>query len=144
LEDVPQSDQPFRASPVEPAGAIAALVKQTGVLQYREMLADRRTGDFERRRDLARGEFVVGHELQDGAPARFGQGPQHRVGALADRFWFANPFAHRQLRTSGRTHRLTPVRSWSADSAKTPGLPGNSARLAAGTVIVRQFNSAFR
>ena len=111
FEYVPQSEQPFRASPVEPAGAIAALMKQAGVLQHRQMLAYRWTGDFERRRDLARGKFVVGHELQDGAPAGFGQRPQHRVGALADRFWFANPFAHRQLHTSGRTHRPTPVRS---------------------------------
>ena len=60
----------------EDATALAPLGEQAGVLEHGEVLAHRGARDVERRRDLAGGELVVGHQAQDRAAPRLHEGAQ--------------------------------------------------------------------
>src|SRR5689334_5021287 len=79
-QENPQLGEPFRASPVQAARALAALADQPAVTQHLEMLRDGRPGDLaEVRRDLARGQLGMAEQTQDLAPVRLGEGPETLV-----------------------------------------------------------------
>src|SRR5213080_2172515 len=80
VQQLPEPGQALRPGTVQPAGAVAPLGQQPGVLQHGQVLADRGTGHLERRGDLAGRQLLVCDETQDGAPARLGEGPQRLVG----------------------------------------------------------------
>src|SRR5215469_11334735 len=93
VEKLAEPGQALRPGAVEPPGAVAPLGEQPGVLEHGQVLADRGPGHVERRRDLAGGELVAGHEPQDGAPARLRERPEDLVGRLVVRS--RHPAAHR-------------------------------------------------
>ena len=69
----------LRARPIQSPWALPALRQQSGVLEDRQVLRDRRSGDLEVRRDLARGHLVGGHELEDRPALRLRDRPQDVV-----------------------------------------------------------------
>ena len=62
----------LRACPVQAPRAVASLLHESRLLQYAQVLRDRRPGHVEMRCDLTRGELLVAHERQDLAPVRRG------------------------------------------------------------------------
>ena len=74
-------DRSPQAGGVEPAGAVAALLQQAGVLQHTQVLGHGLGGDVEVLGDLAGGQLAVADEGEDAPPLRFGERPEDGVGA---------------------------------------------------------------
>ena len=81
VEEASELDEPGRAGPVEPPGAVFPFVEQSRPLEHGEVLGDRRPSHFEVGGDLAGRDLLGRDELEDGAPAGFGQGAE-RVSTL--------------------------------------------------------------
>ena len=98
VEKAPELGQAVRAGPVQPAGAVAALVQQRGVLEHGEVLAHRCPAHVERGGDLPRGQLVVRDQPQDLAPPRFGEGLQGPVDQLHSPTVFPSGSANKAIR----------------------------------------------
>jgi hypothetical protein len=78
-EERPQLGHPFGSGPIETARPISPFHDETGLLENGQVLTDGRASHGEVRRDLAGGHLVEGHEPEDGAPVRLGDGAQDVV-----------------------------------------------------------------
>ncbi len=76
LQEGAQPHQAFRARPVEPAGAVAALAEEPGVLEDAEVLRGCRTAHPEMGGNFPGGQLLVANQAQDPLAARLGDGPQ--------------------------------------------------------------------
>src|ERR687895_1568603 len=74
LHELAQPAKPLRHRPVETPGSLPALHDQSGFLQHRQVLGDRRPRDLELGRDLTGGELRIPDELEDAPAARLGDG----------------------------------------------------------------------
>src|SRR4051812_37143730 len=68
LEELSQLLEALGTRAVEASGSFAALGHETRLLEYAQMLRDRRAADIEARRDLAGVELAVADQLQDLPP----------------------------------------------------------------------------
>ncbi|HET9162882.1 MAG TPA: hypothetical protein VFN89_05475 [Solirubrobacterales bacterium] len=93
VEEVAQAGKPLGSRPVEPAGAFAPFVEQTGISQHRQMLRNSRSGDLEMRGDLAGSHLLVTNEGEDPPPVALGES----AGDLADSIAFPGLSRHRQI-----------------------------------------------
>jgi hypothetical protein len=71
LEELAQLFQSLGAGAVEAPGSFPTLGHEAGLLQYAQVLRDRRAADVEALCDLARRQLVVADELEDLAAAGF-------------------------------------------------------------------------
>ena len=81
-ERVVQLIERVAPGPVQPPGALAPLAEQLGLLEHREVLADRGARDVEGSRDLASREFAFADQAQDAAPPRLTERPEPQVERL--------------------------------------------------------------
>src|SRR5580704_3931770 len=82
LEVVAQLGQALGPGPVDDPGGVATALEEAGLDEHPEMLGYGGTAELEVRGDLPGGELVVGHEPEDFAPMRLGDGSEggvHRV-----------------------------------------------------------------
>src|SRR5580658_4172598 len=82
LEVVTQLGQALGPGPVDDPRGVATALEQAGLDEHPKMLGDGGTAELEVRGDLPRGELVVGHEPQDLAPVRLGDGSEGGVHTL--------------------------------------------------------------
>ena len=79
LEVRAQFKKPFRSRPVEPLRTVATFTDQPGVFEHPEVLRDGGTADAEIRGDAPGVQFAFGHQREDGATVRLGQGTKNGV-----------------------------------------------------------------
>src|SRR3954452_13885754 len=77
LQELLELPEAFRTGAVEAPRPLTPLAHETGLLEYAQVLRDRRPRHVEARRDLAGGQLAAADEIEDLAPPRLCQCLDH-------------------------------------------------------------------